>query len=76
MMAMADDAVSLILYGTDMPEGGCVQVWPVWSHEVPVPGDRIRLTDGEWEIQYRVLQPSEDQIELYADPPAGAEGMS
>lgn len=67
---------SLVLYGTDMPDGGCVQVWDHWTHQIPVPGDHISLHDGEWVVQYRRFSPGEDQVEVYAEPPEGARGKS
>lgn len=66
----------LILYGTDMPDGACVNSWPNWPHDIPQPGDKIRLADGDWEVQYRVFNPSAESVMVYAEPPEGARGKS
>lgn len=67
----------VVLYGTDMPDAGCVQVWHDWPHdELPQAGDVISLSDGEWSVALRRFVPGEDHVEVYADPPDGARGKS
>lgn len=70
------DGQRIVLYGTDMPDGGCVQVWESWPYDVPKPGDVIRLSDGDWEVDHRLFDVPEDAIEVYAHPPEGARGRS
>lgn len=67
--AETDSTANIVLYGTDDPDGGCVQVWPFWPHPIPQSGDRISLIEGDWVVQYRRFRPSDDQVEVYATPP-------
>lgn len=76
MQGRGRDTVELILYGIDMPDGGCVQVWPNWPHPLPQEGDAIKLHDGHWEVVYREFNPSEDHVDVYARPPPCARGKS
>ncbi len=65
----SDHRTAVHVYSSEAPDGGVVQAWNDWKHDVPQQGDRLRLADGDWEVQYRIFNPSAEAVLIVADPP-------